>query len=398
MPMPHKIAGKYPEMSPPNLPTIKQAIAKSKLQDPKAVAGPPPSSKYKGEGNPFKRGAENSAAMYGPGLGGGAGTGSADGPAPGGAVGSLFPPGSLRGKPGTGGGPGAGTEAVGPGTGAGQAVFAPPEFVYVRAYDTDIKDGLVYEYRARAKLKNPNYQKADYVSKKSDADLEELPPQDEHWYVFPQKVSVPQSGYQYVIDPVKAGEKESNPLPMPKEGQAVVQFQRWYDELYLDERHKEPIGDWIMSNLLVTRGQYVTGKAFAPVPLWSSENNEFQLRAIVGEKTAKGKEPRKGVIVEPARPKDILVVDVAGGKTSVRLPQSNPGDPKGVRGPSTSDESAYEVLFLRADGTLEVRTSAVDKTDPSRKEREETFKKWRDEAEKKTGPGTGTPGGKKDDF
>jgi hypothetical protein len=383
MPLPHELAGKYPEH---DLPTIKQAIAKSKTQDQKGVAGPPPASKYKGEGNPFKRGEAN-PNMYGPGFG-------SAGPGEEGGMGRspLFPPNMLNPRKGPGG-PGEGPGGPGgPGT---QATYAPPEYVYVRVYDTDIKDGLVYEYRARAKLKNPNYQKTNDVSKKSDADLEEMPPLEEHWYVFPQKISVPQNGYQYVIEPVKAEAKESNPLPQPREGQAIVQFQRWYDYLDMGERIKEPVGDWILSNLLVTRGTYVTGKSFAPVPLWSSENNQFELRQIVGEKAQKGKDPRKGVIVEPARPKDLLVVDVSGGKTRTRVPTANPGDPRNVRGQETADEAAHEVLFWKADGTLEVRSSAVDKADAARKEREEAFKKWRDQAE---GKGPAVPGKGKEEF
>jgi hypothetical protein len=387
MPLPHELAGKYPE---PDLPTIKQAIAKSKLADPKATAGPPPASKYKGEGNPFKRSESNSASMYGPGIGG---PGAAEGGLGGGAASPLFPPSMYNPRKGPGGAEG----PVGPGGPAGtQATYAAPDYVYCRVYDTDIRDGLVYEYRARAKLKNPNYQKVSEVSKKSDADLEEMPPLEEHWYLFPQKVSVPQNGYQYVIEPVKAEAKESNPLPQPREGQAIVQFQRWYDYLDMGERIKEPVGDWILSNMLVTRGTYVTGKSFAPVPLWSSESNQFELRPILGEKTAKGKDPRKGVIVEPVRPKSLLVVDVTGGKTRTRIPTANPGDPRNVRGVETADESAHEVLFWKADGTLEVRSSAADKADPARKEREEAFKKWRDEAEGKAGPAV--PGKGKEEF
>jgi len=383
MPLPHELAGKYPE---PDLETLKKAIAKSKLNDGKAAAGPPPKNKYAGEGNPFKR-TEGTPGMYGPGFGGAGGEG---GTGTGGGMTTLFPPSMLNPKKGTGTG-----ELTGPATGT-QATYAPPDHVYVRVYDTDIKDGLVYEYRARAKLKNPNYQKADFVSKKSDADLEEMPPLEEHWYVFPQKISVPQSVYQYVIEAVKPEPKEANPLPAPKEGQAVVQFQRWYDYLELGERIKEPVGDWILSNLLVTRGQYVTGKSFAPVPLWSSEANEFQLRQIVGEKPPKGKEPRKGVIVEPVRAKDLLVVDVTGGKSRARVPTANPGDPRNVRRLETDDESAHEVLFWRADGTLELRSSANDLPNPERKEREDAFKKWRDQAEGKAGPVV--PGKGKEEF
>ena len=64
--------------------------------------------------------------------------------------------------------------------------------------------------------------------------------------------------------------------------------------MYPSPRVKEPVGDWVQSELLATRGQYVYGKAFAPVPFWSPTENAFVLRELVGEKSPKGKEPRRG--------------------------------------------------------------------------------------------------------
>ena len=39
----------------------------------------------------------------------------------------------------------------------------------------------------RVKVKNPNYGKKDLVSKASDAENEELPPLEEHWFIFPDE-------------------------------------------------------------------------------------------------------------------------------------------------------------------------------------------------------------------
>ena len=88
----------------------------------------------------------------------------------------------------------------------------------------------MYEYRLRVKLKNPNFQRQDEVSKESDADTEELPPLDEHWYVFPQKVVGP-AGRVPLRDRVhQAGAEDGIRAARSRrgtEGQAVVQFQRW---------------------------------------------------------------------------------------------------------------------------------------------------------------------------
>ena len=54
--------------------------------------------------------------------------------------------------------------------------------------------------------------------------------------------------------------------------------------------------------MLATRGQFVYGKAFAPLPFWSSVDNTFIMRNVPDDKPAKGKEPRKGVVVEAVPP------------------------------------------------------------------------------------------------
>jgi hypothetical protein len=355
MPLPHELAGKYPEMK---LKTIKDSIDKIKKADPKNTVARAPKTKL-GEGNPFKREEAAHAGLYNP--SGGAGE-----------MGGLFP---VRGK----------KEKGEPGTTAAPEKYEPPDFVYVRAYDADIRDGLTYEYRMRVKVKNPNYGKKGQVSKESDADVEELPPQEEHWYVFPQKVKMPQAGYFYAIDPIPLAKTiKALPAPDKEKGQAVIQFQQWMDFIYPTSKLKEPVGDWVQSELIATRGQFVYGRTFSPLPFWSPTENAFVLREIPGEVTPKGKEPRRGVELAPLRPGNLLAVEVAGGKPSnaaAKVPP-NVGE-KTNRGGLVDDQAATEVLFLLPDGTLEVRTSARDKADTDRKEREDHFKKWMDDTEKK---------------
>jgi hypothetical protein len=354
-----------------------------KKQDFKSPNLPPPKSKFQGDKNPFKRDTGFDTGLYNPGDG----------------MAGLLPPG-FGGKK--------GRSSDSPDLPAtGPTSIEPPDHIYVRVYDADVKDGLIHEYRMRVKLKNPNYGKKDVVSKPSDADMEELPPLDEHWYVFPQKVSVPPGGYHFVVDPTPPG-KAAYPLPPLKDGQAVIQFQRWYEYLDINEKLREPVGDWVQSELLATRGQYVGGKptpgmtptqsanflAFSPLPFWSSIENAFVLREIPGEKTPKGKEPRRGALLEPVRPKALLTVEVSGGKVNPRIPP-NPGQATN-RGVRTEDEAAAEVLFMYPDGTLELRTSAKDKADADRKDREEKFKKWVKETEERNP--SAPPPKSKDDF
>jgi hypothetical protein len=365
MPLPHELAGKYPEMK---LKSIKDSIDKIKKADPKNTAPKPPKTKYGGEGNPFKRDNNTNAGagLYNP---------------PGGeGMGGFFPPGGRK------GGNESGSKGGEPGSpSAPESKYEPPEFVFVRAYDASILDGYTYEYRLRVKVKNPNFGKKGQVSKESDADLEELPPLDEHWYTIPQKVKIPQTGYFYVIDPLPPG-KTIKPLPAPnrEKGQAVVQFQRWTDYLQVNSRLNEPVGDWIQSELIATRGQFVYGKAFSQLPFWSPTENAFILRDLPGEIVPKGKEPRKGVELYPVRPATLLAVEVAGGQPSTTVAKVPPNlGEKTNRGGLVDDNSAAEVLFLLPDGTMEVHSSARDRPDPDRKERDENFKKWTDDTEKK---------------
>jgi hypothetical protein len=377
MPLPQEMpgAGKYPEL---RLKTLKDAMETQKKRDPKNVVVEPSKKRFAGGDNPFKRDTGTNASLYN--LGG-------EGGFPG-MMGGMFP-GMGRGGKGKPGAEGGVFSATVPQS------YEPPDFVYVRVYDTDIKDGLVYEYRLRVKVKNPNYGRKGEVSKASDADNEELPPQEDHWFVVPQKVAVPQGGYHYVVEYTPPKDRESRPLPRPEPGQAVLQIQRWYEYLDLPGGLREPVGDWVLADLLATRGMYVTGKAFTPLPFWSSVENRFVLREIPGEKTPKGKDPRRGAIIEPVRPKALLAVEVEGGKASARVPQ-NPGDLRTPRLPRVEDEVASEVLFQYPDGSLEVRSSAYDKADPDRKEREENFQKWVKDTEDQNP--SGQPQKKKDDF
>jgi len=365
MPLPHEIAGKYPDYK--SLKTITEAIAKLKGRDPKNQIAPRPNSRFGGEGNPFKRDEGPNASLFN-----------------GGIPGMNLPPARGAQKKDA-----KDTGALDPNR------FDPPDYIYVRAYDTDIKDGMVYKYRIRVKVKNPNYQKKDLVAKASDAENEELPPLEEHWFEIPQWVKIPQAGYYYVVDPTPSTSKVANPLPQPKEGQAVVQFQNWIGKLE-DGYREEPIGDWVVSELLATRGQFVGGKAFSPVPTWSPTENKFVLQALPGQVVPKGKEPRRGILFEPIHHGYLLAVDVAGGATRVRTPV-NLGE-KANRQPSLADESATQILFLLPDGTLEVRSTAKDKVDPERKEREDAFKKWVDDTEKGNPPDGPAPKKKDNDF
>ena len=384
MPLPYATAGKYPEM---RLPTLKEASAKIKAKDPKNTTPPPSKKKFGGEGNPFSRagGDASSAGLYNPG---------------GDAMGGMLFPGAGK-KMGAGGTKGGSDSAAG--TTFNAQSFEPPDYVYVRVYDDKIQDGLTYEYRIRVKLKNPNYGKKGQVSKESDADLEELPPVDE-WYQFPQQVKVPQSAYFYVMDPGPPAKGAPTLNPDSNKGQAVVQFQRWYDYLYPNKnlpQLREPVGDWVVSELLATRGQFVTGQAFAPIPFWSPTENMFVLRPLSRGQAGQGQGAAQGGD------------DPAGAARGPPGRRGGRGQAGGAGRPGPGEPGRQAQPVRRPDRRRLGRRGPVpapgrepggphharDKADADRKGREENFKKWVDETEKKTpAGGPAKKGGGKEDF
>jgi hypothetical protein len=381
MPLPLRVSGKYPEM---NLKTLKESIAKVEKSLGRNAKMPKQKSRFKGEQqNPFAR--RNSAAGGGFFNSGGEGSGM--------GMGGFTFPGSGNLGSGRGGSPGS---EDGSGVPSGTMTnYEPPENIYIRVFDNTIKEGLVYEYRIRVKLLNPNYGKKGLVSRASDAENLELPTSDDQWFDFTQKVSVPQVAYHYVVDYTRPEKKSTVALPEPAEGQAIVQFHRWFSDFYPSPEYKEPVGDWILGDLLVNRGTYVTGKAHALIPFWSAINNAFEIRDMA-EKKQKGKDARKGAEFSPVNPKLLFVVDVANNSKINERVLNGPGE-KNTRF-ATRDSAGTEVLFLLTDGSMELQSSAFDKSDTARKEREDHFKKWIKETEEHTGGFGGTPAQPKGDF
>ncbi len=382
MPLPQEVTGKYPEMK---LATIQAAIKKLKDSNVRPNIPAPPSKLSGAAVSAFGRGNLSPAAagLYGP------GGGAADGPT-GMPAGSFMLPQAKK----------AGTPETAPGT-ATTGKIEPPDYIYIRVFDNDIREGVVYQYRMRAKLFNPNFGKHDLVSKRSDADNKELPVGEEHWYTFPQSVSIPAASYQYAIDARPAAKGQ---LPPPKPGQALIQVHKFEQRFKTtgdragEARIDEPVGDWVIGELLATKGAYLKGLAFAELPFWSSVKNDFELREVAGEaKTVTGKGPkkdvieaRKGVLYTPVPDRTVITADIAGGQVKEKVP-NNPTEKTTRTGP-IADEMGTEVLLMYQDGSLELKSSAVDKADADRKEREAAWLKWVSDTKAKSGGGAAVPG------
>ena len=389
MPLPTEVTGKYPDLE---LKTLKDTI--KKLKDSNARPNlPAPPSRFKGEINPFGRSSVGSSGNLF--NAGNRGTGGGGDDAEGGMGAGMRRGGGFMMPTKPGGGNKSGENPNQPSTSGGK--IEPPDYIYIRVFDTDIKDGMVYHYRMRARLLNPNFGKRDLVSKSSDADNKELAVGEEHWFEFSQPVAVPKTSYQYVIDAPPAA--KGQPAP-PKPGQAIMQIHRFEQRMEIPEqRLNEPVGDWVLGELTATKGLYLQGKAFAPLPFWSSITNDFELRPLPGEKATVVKgpkkdviEPRKGVLFEPIRPRTIIAADVSGGQVKEKVP-NNPGE-RSTRTGTIADEVSTNVLLMYPDGSLELKSSAVDKADVARKSREENWKKWVNDTIIKSGGAPVGPGPK----
>jgi hypothetical protein len=357
MPLPMVLNDEYPITK---LPLIQQTIEKQK-QLLKAPAMPVPPSRLKGEGDIFAPASSSPLAgaqnVFG---------GSPAGPMGGG---SPFGPGMMPGMAGTG--DPANPMAPGGTMTTTQNAAEVPEHVLIRVLDTDpnIRPGMVYQYRLRVRMENPNFGKQKLVGNTFDADKKEL---ESEWAEMPDKVTIPREDWVYAVDP-PLDPKTNKPAMQLKDGQAVLQIQRWQPQITI-EKFREPFGDWFVTELVVNRGTYVGGRTMVNVPLWSSENNKFVLRELKESLVGKSapKEARKGVMMDLTR-SDLLVVSIDGGKTKA------PGF-KVTR--PVEDESTFEILLLNADGSLQVRSSAKDREESSRKDRENRWKAWVEDVDK----------------
>ncbi len=144
---------------------------------------------------------------------------------------------------------------------------------------------------------------------------------------------------------------------------------------------REPVGAWVAAEMPVARGGYVGRKTYVKLPLWSSEENRYVLRELQSEKVGKGKDAvtPKGWLVEEFVGRDVLV-DFDGGKVTTKVGNKSP----------IIEDVATEMLIVRPDGRLIVRSSAADMANPERVRDTAEWVRWQREVE--TAPTTGGPG------
>jgi hypothetical protein len=274
------------------------------------------------------------------------------------------------------------------------AAVAKPYDALVRFVDPTAEPGKTYQYMIQVRMANPNFGKKEDVAFPALAEIKELSPSP---FAETPTITIPGEYYLYAVNQQPAvkvnggsaweAPKERDPY---KPEHVAVQIHRWIDEV----RRDLAIGDWcIAERIYLRRGDPVGKEINVEVPTWNSEENRFQLGKAVadnGGANPKGLPPtiRKGtMMIAPPQaggtggipvnfaittPPPVLV-DFDGGKRELLV-----GRTATTSGTSYKDESASNLLILRADGTLIVRNTRIDAENSEQtKEREHRVETWK---------------------
>ncbi|MCE9565261.1 MAG: hypothetical protein K8U57_24780 [Planctomycetes bacterium] len=253
---------------------------------------------------------------------------------------------------------------------------APPveiEQLLLRFVDVDVKPGYTYEYKVRLRMINPNLGMTKEVAIPAYANVKEI---YSPWAQIKDSITVPTESFLFSIDPSTfrkkieeeySKEKELRERLQAKDNQVVVEMCSWLEQVRTDAGgNREPVGAWVVADMPVGRGEYVGRKQYIKLPLWSSKDNQYVLREVA-DKTIVGKKdialPR-GWLVDFTT-KSVLV-DFEGGKVIT----------KNANGKIATEEVATEMLIVRPDGKLLVKSSLVDEADENRRKIVGDWDKW----------------------
>ncbi|CAN5502256.1 hypothetical protein BH11PLA2_BH11PLA2_03640 [soil metagenome] len=251
------------------------------------------------------------------------------------------------------------------------------EHMLIRFLDVDIRPGFTYQYRIRVKMKNPNFGNKK-VNRPDDAKTEVLwgP-----WVTIANEVNVPADRNLYAGDPVAYADrlrkdfkdrKVVELLDNNNGEKPVVQFQSWTEKVPIEAGKTEPAGYWVVSEVPVSRGEYVGRKQLVTLPMWSSEKVAFILQELPKYSVkGGGSDKPKGLMVDFTTP--TMLVDYEGGKVRYKM-----GDK------TIDDEADVEMMLLQPDGSVIVRNSGVDKANAERAKRDVEWRKWLDEIKSNT--------------
>jgi hypothetical protein len=248
-----------------------------------------------------------------------------------------------------------------------------PESILIRFFDVDVLAGHSYEYRIRMRLSNPNYGKKDLVRRPDYAENKELlsePSQvtfmDGDKPTSIVRVPVNTEIYAYYTDARDTRETKLD--------RAYVQVQSWMSHIRPDrtrpadmDTNAETVGDWMVEDISVGRGQPVFAVKAVKVPIWSAKDNSYHFMEF---SSMKASQRLKGTFpIDVSAPQ--MLVDFEGGHSVTTIRGRGKESAREV-----SDDSGLELLFLGNDGKLRMRSYWQDMADARRFEREVTWTGW----------------------
>jgi hypothetical protein len=311
-------------------------------------------------------------------------------------------PGAPGGRPAFPGGPGSGIGMPG-GPGMTQSAALPEsEYLLLRFMDTTVKEGESYQYRIQVKLQNPNFGTKEKTTRNDEREKEIL---YSPWAMVGDIATIPAESFFYVYKSsdylnkaTKLAEENGREIAIRNfteekavaEGRrAVVQVQDWMMQVRIEGTEKrEPVGTWVVTEIPVAPGYPIARRALVELPLWSAGLNNYVLRDVGGGTKIMGiKDPKhmpKGWPV-PFNT-GALLVEFEGGKIKTKVSDKE-----------INDEAETELLIIRPDGKVQVRSTAQDMADAQRVANTNRWNSWLDLVRQRKDTGTraggNNPGG-----
>jgi hypothetical protein len=252
--------------------------------------------------------------------------------------------------------------------------------ILCRFVDLKIQQGFSYEYRVRMVAANPNLGKDKLVGRPDFARADVL------------------KG-EYVPVTFKQDNKDMNWISIAPEHEMFafhadtrsvrgdhirMEVQEWMDEVRTDPttNNTDRVGDWVMEDIDVGRGQYISGTKEVRLPVWDPAKQKYHFKDLAARiKTTAGL-GKKGLLrIDFAT--GAVLVDFEGGKET-----------KSLKGKTVQDDAGLEVLIMTYDGRLLVRNDRADYFDTARVSRHDSWKTWVDKVDEADKPAKSG----KDDF
>ena len=271
------------------------------------------------------------------------------------------------------------------GSAGAQASTSIQDSIMLRFVDVNIIPGYTFEYRIQMKVANPNLGKDKLVGRPDDAKVEELTgPYTEILFSKDGRkttgIAVPPESFVYAY---------SHPGPNLKPDHTRLQVQAWTERVRTDKTNPlavDEVGDWLVEDLDIARGQYVAGVKNVKLPVWDPRHNRYQFKDMKAGRPGTSGATATGKGAVPIEfGAGTLLVDFEGGKST-----------QAIKGKTVVDDPGMEMLLVTSDGRLVVRNSAADKHETHRVTREKEWLAWQEETKK--GGEAAKPAGSGDGF